>query len=155
MPKSLKIIEEEAFSNYINLFRIEIPDSVYEIHENSFEKCKNLCEVECNGKFLNCFPCKNVKLLKIKKATDKIDAKILNEYINLEALELPPHIDNLKINLPKLFKLKCSGKQLENLPPYIKRNIQSIELYPSFITKKMLKNCNNIQNFFIPEKIEF
>ena len=155
LPKSLKIIREEAFANCLNLFRIEIPDSVYEIHENSFENCKNLCEVECNGKFLNCFPRKNVKLLKIKNNTNKIDEKILNEYINLEALELPPHIDNLNINLPKLFKLKCSGKQLENLPPKVKRNIQSIELYPSFITKKMLKNCNNIQNFFIPENIAF
>ena len=94
-------------------------------------------------------------MLKIKNTSREIDENILNKYINLEVLELPSHIKNLKINLFKLNKLKCSGELLEKLPHNIKKNIQSIELYPGYITKRMLQNCNNLQNYFINEKVSF
>ena len=126
-----------------------------EIHETSFKNCYNLSKVECNGKFLHCFPFSSIKVIKIKVKTDEINSNILNKFFNLEVLELPSHIKNLKINLNKIQKLKCSGEQLEILPQNVKRNLQSIELYDSFITKKMLKNCDNIQNFFVPEKVQF
>ena len=79
----------------------------------------------------------------------------MNKFKNLEVLELPPHIQNLNINLHKLYKLKCSGEQLENIPSNIKRNIQSIELYPGLITKRMVQNCNNLQNFFVSKNVSF
>lgn len=145
-PKTLEIIGEEAFANCINLFHIEIPDSVKKIHETSFNGCYNLSEIECNGKFLKCFQWQKVKILKIKNNTLINDLDSLDRFKNLEVLELPPHINNLDLNLNKLYKLKCSGELFSNLNQKTKRSLQSIELYPGYFKDNMFNNCNNLQN---------
>ena len=150
----LKKIEKYAFFNCTNLFEIEIPDSVEYIDKSSFENCSNLNKIKCNGEFLPLFPNQEVKYICLTEKTEPSHIKYLNNFQNLESLEIPEHITNLDINLPKLNKIKCSSSALGTLHKNSQKNLQSIELYDSLITEEILKNCINAQNYIFPQDCE-
>ena len=149
LPKNLKRIESYAFYGCKNLYELEIPESVEYIDITSFEGCTNLRKIICDGKFLRCFPSKNIKFIKLNSETQNSDVDNLEKFENLEVLELPENINNLNVNLPKLNSIKCSGKVLETIPTNIKKNLQNIELYDENLTEKMLKKCDNAQNYIV------
>ena len=151
LPNSLKRIERYAFFNCYNLYEINIPPSVEYIDETSFEGCSNIRKIICNGRFLNKFPSENVKIIHLTSDTQESDLQNLDNFSNLEVLEVPRHINNLIVNLPKLYKIKCSSKVLENFPINNKKNLQIIELYDDYLTNAILQNCDNVQNYIIPE----
>ena len=92
-----------------------------------------------------------MKIILLNSETNENDLLNLNNFSNLEVLELPKHINNLNVNLPKLYKIKCSGKVLETFNKNNKRNLQIVELYDDYLTNAMLQNCDNVQNYIIPE----
>ena len=140
IPKTMKgllivSIGEYAFSECNQLKRVDIPDSVMEIHSHAFDKCKKLEHVS------------------IPESIDLIDEFIFNGCINLTSLYIPkaireiPHQDYFFVGLTNLKSINVSEEN-ENY-----KSIDGVLFNKSgdaLICYPLGKKC---KNYVIPEGV--
>lgn len=92
LPKSLKIIGVEAFTNCENLEEVVIPDSVEYIGRKAFYGCKKLKSISCNAVIVRnsaFMDCSGLSAVKLPNVTDLDAGSVFSHCNSLEQVYLP------------------------------------------------------------------
>ncbi len=142
LPKSVKLIGENAFKDFKNLRRIIIPNGVTEIGESAFEGCSNLKEIIIpNGvtkigdwAFEGCYSLQ--KLVIPNSVTEIGEHAFQNRYTSGEVV-IPDYVTKLDKHTPlflptdlfiKPKELTIPIKLFGNLYPYVVQYLEKLDV---------------------------
>lgn len=97
---SQKVIIKDEFEGWTNLQFLEIPNSVEEIEEGTFDECINLEHIKCDPKWFNFMPKNSIREITVPDFVEELNSGEFDGFYSLTKLELPK---NIIINDPNIF----------------------------------------------------
>ena len=154
-----KPISVNDFSTLTSLKEIVIPPTIKSFDYNTFSRCTNLTNVQCNLNDLNKFSPKQLISLTINEGCRKIFKNDFDHATNLTKLILPNSIT--QIEDIEAFKKLSALQSIQCKPQFLKYlNPENITEYyvPDGITAIVtedIQNCVNLVTIHLPDSIEF
>lgn len=122
-------ISKKQFEGWVNLQLLQIPRSVTEIEEGTFDDCKNLEYLICDPKWFHLFHKTTIKELIVPDYVTELNKEQFDGFHSLTSIELP---NEIKINDPFIFD-SCESLVFVQC---------SHSLFKAF-SEKILKKCVN------------
>jgi len=144
IPPNVTEIASFAFTNYVTLTHIEIPDSVKTIGNSAFFGCSNLKSVKLPKdlkeiEFSTFEDCSSLKEIEIPDSVVTMNGEIFSNCKSLEKVKLPKHITRI----PSYCFHNCS--KLDNI--VIPKGVK-------IIAQSAFENCTKLKDISIPNSLE-
>lgn len=144
LPKTLKQIGYQAFSNCQSLYEIDIPTGVEVIEAGAFEECMNLTRIDLPGTIttinMNMFKnCSKLEFVYMSSGLVNIGESAFENCINLNTIDLPKTLNKLGMFAFKNCK-KLSGIVIP----------EGIKMVP----RGCFYKCSRLTMVFLPKTIE-